>query len=389
MQGRMPVARFIGKRVSRLIVVVGSKFWVTEHLREEQSKAKAGLRKLANWFKILFSTLANGFSQFHMIRSMNTASTQAWPFSPCVNRIIRLETMVSQTELEHAIYEKVGQIDTLFVSDVSGGCGQAYDIVIVSDQFDGKSTLQRHRLVNDRLKNEIASMHAFSQKTYTTKQFGELKSKYSQQLPTSSSSQSLTRTATGSEAVVTPQPVQKNTSPTSIDAMSTEAFPNAKESASARVTRVEIPPRTSDSISVPELTLTPVSESKSRFGPFSPQTEPQLRSPSASTIDLHQPASTLENVNISRLHHANITNPQFWLRLRGLLQSELMQGSTAAGEDAMAIDGESAPRLRAGVVGASEVETLFEDFFLSQKNYLSANDIARIRDATGMHGMSS
>ena len=70
MQGRMPVARFLGKRVSRLIVVVGSKFWVTEHLREEQSKAKAGLRKLANWFKILFSTLANGFSQFQMIRSM-------------------------------------------------------------------------------------------------------------------------------------------------------------------------------------------------------------------------------------------------------------------------------------------------------------------------------
>lgn len=323
---------------------------------------------------------------------MNTASTQAWPFSPCVNRTIRLETMVSQTELEHAIHEKVGQIDTLFVSDVSGGCGQAYDIVIVSDQFDGKSTLQRHRLVNDRLKNEIASMHAFSQKTYTTKQFGELKSKYSQQPPTSSSSPSLTSTATGSEAVVTPQhaqPAQKNTSPTSIDAVSTKAFPNAKESASARVTRVEIPPRTSDSISVPELTLTPVSESKSRFGPFSPQTEPQLRSPSSSTFDLHQPPSTLENVNISRLHHANITNPQFWLRLRELLQSELMQGSTAAGGDVMAIDGESAPRLRAGVVGASEVETLFEDFFLSQKNYLSANDIARIRDATGMHGMSS
>ena len=94
-------------------------------------------------------------------------------------------------------------------------------------------------------------------------------------------------------------------------------------------------------------------------------------------------------MNISRLHHANITNPQFWLRLRELLQSEFMQESTAAGGDVMAIDGESAPRLRAGVVGASEVETLFEDFFLSQKNYLSANDIARIRDATGMHGMSS
>ena len=86
--------------------------------------------------------------------------------------------MVSPSELEAAIHSKLGDIETLFVSDVSGGCGQAYDVVIVSDQFEGKSTLQRHRLVNDRLKPEIASMHAFSQKTYTRKQFEELKSKY-------------------------------------------------------------------------------------------------------------------------------------------------------------------------------------------------------------------
>lgn len=33
----------------------------------------------------------------------------------------------------------------------------------MSEEFDGKTTLARHRLVNERLKDEIAQLHAFSQ----------------------------------------------------------------------------------------------------------------------------------------------------------------------------------------------------------------------------------
>lgn len=34
------------------------------------------------------------------------------------------------------------------------------------------------------------------------------------------------------------------------------------------------------------------------------------------------------------------------------------------------------------------MERIFEDFFLSQKHHLTASDVARVRDATGMFGMA-
>ncbi|KAF9499320.1 bola-like protein [Pleurotus eryngii] len=59
----------------------------------------------------------------------------------------------------------------LEIEDQSSGCGENYAIILVSEAFEGKSTLARHRWVNDLLKKEIAQMHAFSQKTFTPKQF--------------------------------------------------------------------------------------------------------------------------------------------------------------------------------------------------------------------------
>eukprot|EP00041_Stephanoeca_diplocostata_P034347 m.1167360 g.1167360 ORF g.1167360 m.1167360 type:complete len:90 (-) comp24506_c0_seq32:3763-4032(-) len=58
------------------------------------------------------------------------------------------------------------------ISDTSvNRCGAAFEAIIVSDTFEGKSLLARHRLVNKILEKELASIHAFSQKTYTTEQF--------------------------------------------------------------------------------------------------------------------------------------------------------------------------------------------------------------------------
>ncbi|KAL4257617.1 BolA/IbaG family protein [Pleurotus pulmonarius] len=59
----------------------------------------------------------------------------------------------------------------LEIEDQSSGCGENYAIILVSEAFEGKSTLARHRWVNDLLKKEIAQMHAFSQKTFTPKQY--------------------------------------------------------------------------------------------------------------------------------------------------------------------------------------------------------------------------
>ncbi|XP_065168758.1 bolA-like protein 2 isoform X2 [Atheta coriaria] len=59
------------------------------------------------------------------------------------------------------------------VQDDSDGCGGKFSCTIVSGKFEGKPTLQRHRLVNSVLKEELKTIHAFSQKTFTPEQWKE------------------------------------------------------------------------------------------------------------------------------------------------------------------------------------------------------------------------
>lgn len=65
------------------------------------------------------------------------------------------------------------------VQDMSGGCGQAYAVIIVSDIFLGKNKLARHRLVNSALKEEISEIHAFTQKVFTVAEWEEQKKLFS------------------------------------------------------------------------------------------------------------------------------------------------------------------------------------------------------------------
>jgi stress-induced morphogen len=53
----------------------------------------------------------------------------------------------------------------------AGGCGQAFSAIIVSPQFEKKTTLARHRLVNTALKAEVAAIHAWTPKCYTPEQW--------------------------------------------------------------------------------------------------------------------------------------------------------------------------------------------------------------------------
>lgn len=50
----------------------------------------------------------------------------------------------------------------LTVVDTSGGCGASYEVSIVSAKLAGKTLLQRHRAINDALKQEMAHIHALS-----------------------------------------------------------------------------------------------------------------------------------------------------------------------------------------------------------------------------------
>ncbi|KAF9446542.1 bola-like protein [Macrolepiota fuliginosa MF-IS2] len=80
--------------------------------------------------------------------------------------------MITITKLEKAIHLKF-VVNHLEIEDVSSGCGESYSVLLVSDDFQNKSTLQRHRMINEALKEEISQMHAFSQKTYTPAQYEE------------------------------------------------------------------------------------------------------------------------------------------------------------------------------------------------------------------------
>ncbi|XP_054806610.1 protein BOLA2 isoform X2 [Prosopis cineraria] len=54
------------------------------------------------------------------------------------------------------------------VVDTSGGCGASFAIEIVSEQFEGKRLLERHRMVNAALDEEMKQIHALSIKKAVT-----------------------------------------------------------------------------------------------------------------------------------------------------------------------------------------------------------------------------
>ncbi|KAJ3323399.1 hypothetical protein HDV06_001919 [Boothiomyces sp. JEL0866] len=79
---------------------------------------------------------------------------------------------VTKESLETALKEKVGAIHVEAV-DMSDGCGQNFEVIVVSPQFEGKSVLQKHRMVNDAVKDQVSQLHAFSQKTFTPEKWRE------------------------------------------------------------------------------------------------------------------------------------------------------------------------------------------------------------------------
>lgn len=82
---------------------------------------------------------------------------------------------ISQESLQQKLLESFPEAIERKVFDISGGCGQSYEVLIVSPEFAGKTTLAKHRLVNERLKDEISQLHAFSQKTFTPEQYASSK----------------------------------------------------------------------------------------------------------------------------------------------------------------------------------------------------------------------
>ncbi|KHN74978.1 putative bolA-like protein C8C9.11 [Toxocara canis] len=80
--------------------------------------------------------------------------------------------MVSQQIVEEKLNKQLSP-SHLEVEDESDGCGAKYRILIVSQQFNDKSTLACHRLVQAALKEEMNSIHALTIKTLTPQKWAE------------------------------------------------------------------------------------------------------------------------------------------------------------------------------------------------------------------------
>ncbi|PSK46565.1 hypothetical protein B9Z65_5533 [Elsinoe australis] len=81
---------------------------------------------------------------------------------------------VTPDTLRTTLIEKLGAVH-VEIEDLSGGCGQMYEALIISPQFAKKTTLARHRLVNGTLKEEIAAIHAWTPKCYTPEEWEKKK----------------------------------------------------------------------------------------------------------------------------------------------------------------------------------------------------------------------
>ncbi|KAL1342134.1 hypothetical protein AAHE18_09G137000 [Arachis hypogaea] len=78
----------------------------------------------------------------------------------------------------------VGSTLTREVIDTSGGCGASFVVEIVSEEFEGKRLLERHRMVNAALEEEMKEIHALSvKKAVTPEQWKQLQQDSNQANP--------------------------------------------------------------------------------------------------------------------------------------------------------------------------------------------------------------
>lgn len=75
--------------------------------------------------------------------------------------------------LREKLNSNVPDVYNVIVIDTSSGCGQSFEVVVVSNTFAEKNKLQRSRLVNKALQAEIAEIHAFSCKCYTEEEWSK------------------------------------------------------------------------------------------------------------------------------------------------------------------------------------------------------------------------
>ena len=64
-----------------------------------------------------------------------------------------------EKHIENILKRTFPNATSVKVEDISGGCGEMYEIHIQSTDFAGKRPVQQHKLVSNALKEEVLKMH--------------------------------------------------------------------------------------------------------------------------------------------------------------------------------------------------------------------------------------
>ncbi|RYR49193.1 hypothetical protein Ahy_A07g035505 [Arachis hypogaea] len=100
-----------------------------------------------------------------------------------VNARVSLNLKCKKLQVESCLKSKLNPTH-LEVVDTSGGCGASFVVDIVSEEFEGKRILERHRMVNAALEEEMKEIHTLSvKKAVTPEQWKQLQQDCNQANP--------------------------------------------------------------------------------------------------------------------------------------------------------------------------------------------------------------
>ncbi|XP_051988211.1 bolA-like protein 2 [Xyrauchen texanus] len=77
--------------------------------------------------------------------------------------------------IREKLIEGIGAVHVDVEDTSPDRCAASFKVLVVSPQFEGKPLLQRHRMVNNCLAEELKEIHAFEQKTLTPEQWEKQK----------------------------------------------------------------------------------------------------------------------------------------------------------------------------------------------------------------------
>ena len=125
-----------------------------------------------------YSSMMNSppkFNRAPLVRNTISIVSQ----SPLMNSVRTFATeagLSRESQMKSLLIDKL-QATVVDIKDVSGGCGDFYQILVVSPLFQGVTRIVTHRMVNEVLEKYIGKMHGLTLRTLTPEQYTALTTK--------------------------------------------------------------------------------------------------------------------------------------------------------------------------------------------------------------------